>query len=822
MPGTKKPGRWVGGQWVDYVGWSQHCSRATRDIELSYWAKWPGAGIGVACGNVVGIDMDIVQDPNLVFRLDALAKEMLGETTALRIGMAPKRLLVFRARVPFAGFKRHPLEILGLGQQFVAHSVHPGTGRPYEWPEDNLGNLDITDLPEVTEAMCREWLDEAYKLIPPELRPKSLGGTGEGEHVTNPMLQGTFAAINDALQYIRNDDLDYDSWMRVGFALKGAVGDAAEGLFAQWSASSRKNDPQATAKMFASARPTQIGAGTIYHLAKEAGWTPRSDLILNAVNEALAAQPVHPAAKLIDRFHAKVAAFHEAQQALDAERAERAQKDPEPAATDVGVAGVHDQRRSREETSGGATIGEASAEPQYVEGTTTTDFYDPEPEATPETEAPAQPQPEREPKAEPAIDVYDVPGALRGFVDWCSSSAIKPQPFFALAAALVVVGTLMGRKYATESNLRSNLYVVCLGGSGVGKNHPLICINQAFFAMGMQQYLGGGDIASGSGMISALAQSPSMLFTLDEIGKVLTAWTNSKAPKHVMEIWTKMMQLFSSAGSVYRGAEYADKKTNKRHDIQQPNLSVLGCSVPGRFWEAFAAGDASDGGLARFLVFESQGMPPRNLNPTSIQVPDDLVAALKSIEAGVPGHTSLLNHAHAPEVVPTPFIVPFSFNARLLINGMNGEMDRYIDRANARSSGDAAILNRYGEHVQKLALIRAVARDPREPIIQDHDVLWARELVDVCLARMITSSKTLIADTQVEKEKKQVLAKIVDAGENGITHSDVMRKCQSLKGKVLKDIIQDLYEQHAIEIKDVPGRTKPTRWYYGVADLEEA
>jgi hypothetical protein len=89
---------------------------------------------------------------------------------------------------------------------------------------------------------------------------------------------------------------------------------------------------------------------------------------------------------------------------------------------------------------------------------------------------------------------------------------------------------------------------------------------------------------------------------------------------------------------------------------------------------------------------------------------------------------------------------------------------------------------------------------------------------DNSLSRRI--AHTLIADTQVEKQTKQVLAKIVEAGEAGITHSEIMRKCQGLKGKVLKDIIQDLYEQHAIEMKDVPGRTKPTRWYYGVADWD--
>jgi hypothetical protein len=69
-----------------------------------------------------------------------------------RAAAAPKRLLVYRAAAPFAGIRRAPIEVLGLGQQFVAHAIHPDTGRPYEWPEESLADLDINALPGVDEA----------------------------------------------------------------------------------------------------------------------------------------------------------------------------------------------------------------------------------------------------------------------------------------------------------------------------------------------------------------------------------------------------------------------------------------------------------------------------------------------------------------------------------------------------------------------------------------------------------------------------------------------------------------------------------------------
>ena len=69
----------------------------------------------------------------------------------------------------------------GLGQQFVAHAIHPDTGRPYEWPEESLADLDIGDLPAVDEAAVRAFLDEALALVPDHLKPARLAAERTGD-----------------------------------------------------------------------------------------------------------------------------------------------------------------------------------------------------------------------------------------------------------------------------------------------------------------------------------------------------------------------------------------------------------------------------------------------------------------------------------------------------------------------------------------------------------------------------------------------------------------------------------------------------------------
>jgi hypothetical protein len=134
-------------------------------------------------GRVIGIDIDVLSDPQLAKRIEVLAREMLGDTPALRIGRAPKRLLVYRAEQPFKGFKLPPIDVLGLGQQFIAYGIHPETGQPYDWPLETLAEIAIDDLPAITEAQAHAFADGAIALVPPELRPARL-----------PHLQGAEAA----------------------------------------------------------------------------------------------------------------------------------------------------------------------------------------------------------------------------------------------------------------------------------------------------------------------------------------------------------------------------------------------------------------------------------------------------------------------------------------------------------------------------------------------------------------------------------------------------------------------------------------------------
>jgi hypothetical protein len=91
--------------------------------------------------------------------------------------------------------------------------------------------------------------------------------------------------VAGALLAIPNPDLGWDEWNRIGMAAWRATGGAAEGLnaWAAWSAKSAKHAPATCAdrwQHFGASPPARIGAGTLFFLAKAAGWQrpqPASD-----------------------------------------------------------------------------------------------------------------------------------------------------------------------------------------------------------------------------------------------------------------------------------------------------------------------------------------------------------------------------------------------------------------------------------------------------------------------------------------------------------------------------------------------------------------
>ncbi len=412
------------------------------------------------------------------------------------------------------------------------------------------------------------------------------------------------------------------------------------------------------------------------------------------------------------------------------------------------------------------------------------------------------------------MDVASLDGTLKLLVNYMLDTAIRPQPWLAVGAALAAIGTLMGRRYRTTSNLRSNLYVIGMAASGGGKDHARNAIKEAFLAAGLAEHLGGNRLASGAGLLTALRREPASLFQIDEFGQFLASIIDKRrSPKHLAEIWDLLTELSTSAGSTFFGAEYADQKLKPREDIIQPCCAIHATTVPETFWPALRSGSLQDGSLARFLIFRStEDIPDRNRSPESLaDVPASLIDALQAIAAGVPGFASgNLAGTGAPTVRPEPYPVPMTPDAEQLFD----DLDTEITNRQRRDSqcGHGAVLARIWENTAKVALIRAVSADPAQPIIRLEDATWARDVVGCCVETLLTQAKRHIAENETERNNKRVHEIIRAAGPRGISKKDLYEKTRFLTARDRQDILIALAESEdiGVTVHETGGKPRTT------------
>lgn len=173
-PTTKEPAE---------SGWSRYNREPWSASDLGLATK---SHADAACGialphSSLAVDLDIT-DPARAAEASRLAELHLGHTPLVRIGLAPKSVLLYRAQDVISS-KPHPIELYCGTGQVAVFGMHAKAGRPYQWPVATPLDIaaDSDELPLVTRHDIAEFLG-AVKSLLEGLRNerRAIGGSGIG------------------------------------------------------------------------------------------------------------------------------------------------------------------------------------------------------------------------------------------------------------------------------------------------------------------------------------------------------------------------------------------------------------------------------------------------------------------------------------------------------------------------------------------------------------------------------------------------------------------------------------------------------------------
>lgn len=392
--------------------------------------------------------------------------------------------------------------------------------------------------------------------------------------------------------------------------------------------------------------------------------------------------------------------------------------------------------------------------------------------------------PERE---EIPLHLLNPPGLVGDIADWIIRTSRHPLPALAIAAALVLVGTAAGQKYAGPTDSGTHLYVIALAPTGAGKNHAPKMAGRLLKAANLKELSGPSQFYSDSAVWKVMEARPTLVCFMDEFGSWMTKLNNPKSSGHEKRI-TGLLRTFwgMSFGEVNGGAWAQSPATPP---IQSPALSIYGTSVPEEMYAALSSADVVNGFLNRFLTIAAPAAQEVDPELDEFEAPTALAEAIARIHAAeLPVVAqATLTCADGPAIR-----VPWATDD---VRDAYREFRRELERRGS----EQALLTRTAEMAVRIATILAVGREGVSAQVELSDWEWGRDLALWSAERMIADAAAHMVENEHQRQTKLVLRIIKEAPARTISKADLTKKIDGrIKGNDLKSILASLEDAELI------------------------
>lgn len=379
-------------------------------------------------------------------------------------------------------------------------------------------------------------------------------------------------------------------------------------------------------------------------------------------------------------------------------------------------------------------------------------------------------------------DCLRPPGLISDIIGYNLQTAIYPQPVLALAGALAVMAVVTGRKIRLRRDTRTNLMLLVLAPTGIGKDHARNVAKKVLIAANCAEMVGQDRITSHAGIISQLASSQSSLIQPDEFQTTIDSACHGKNSPHLKHIPEILKEAYSAAVSpLWKPSGYGDRKFNV--EIDQPHLVLHATGVGDEFWEACSKELVTGGVIGRMVLFD---VPPTYSAPVDVSVDDPP----PSLVAKLGWWRDYAGDGNIFSIHPKPIVVEETADAKARLMGhMETIRKRQTDETSLRS----ALWARSGQKTGQLALTLAASRatERKEIVVERQDVDLAVKINNWSTRKLAWHCETHMADSQYAKTVNRVLESITA---RGVTRKEWTRKTyriaeRNVREKILRDAV---------------------------------
>lgn len=391
-------------------------------------------------------------------------------------------------------------------------------------------------------------------------------------------------------------------------------------------------------------------------------------------------------------------------------------------------------------------------------------------------------------------DLLEVPGFISDVVEATLAAAPYPNRTMAFAGALALQGVLAGGVVRDGGDNRTNLYMVAVAHSGVGKDAPRKMNAEVLRAIGRSRWVA-QQLASGEGVEDALRHDPNLLVQIDEFDTLLRAMNGARDARYE-SLMAILLSAHSSASSVMPVRIRAGQADCV--PIERPSLVVFGTAIPNFFYSALSERTMTNGLFGRILVFEA-GARGQGQDPKLLTVPESVLEAAEYWR----------DQQDMPAVRLAPPVVPASVEATAILAEHRRRCERAYDTAEKANDAVATTLwARTAEHARKLALVYAVSSSHINPEIDAPAVRWATEVADRLVYRMLFMASEHGAESPFDALVRKVIRKLRSASNCAIDRSTLLRSMK-VESKVLDVVMTTLTERGDVaeDIVQTAGRS---------------